>query len=99
MLGIIALVFSLATAIGIVELFTEWLIRRDDAVLARVVRHFRPKIYNPDARNYYEAPFVAMIDSGTFWRCPHGETRFGNGCRGCAAAKPMTYLRTRFRSR
>lgn len=99
MIGFVARLFCLAAMIGIVELGTEWIIRRDEAVMAKVVRYFRPKIYNPDARNFYEAPFVAMIDSGTFWRCPHGETRFGDGCRGCAVAKPLTYLRTRFKER
>lgn len=29
-----------------------------------------------DERNFYDPPFVSMIDSGTFWRCPHGKTRW-----------------------
>jgi hypothetical protein len=35
-------------------------------------------------RNFYEPPFMTMIDSGTFWRCFHGVTRFGDaGCPHC----------------
>jgi hypothetical protein len=30
-----------------------------------------------------------MIDSGTFWRCDHGNTSF-NGCRACMAASTLS---------
>lgn len=47
-----------------------------------------------DDRNYYDAPFIAMIDSGTFWRCPHGHTRFRTrpGCGRCALFRPRHWL-------
>lgn len=43
-----------------------------------------------DERNFYDPPFIAMIDSGTFWRCPHGHTRFRSkpGCFRCALVRP-----------
>jgi hypothetical protein len=35
-------------------------------------------------RNMNEPPFYTMINSGTFWRCTHGVTRFDeNGCVAC----------------
>ena len=48
----------------------------------------------PDPRNFYDPPFVAMIDSGTFWRCPHGKTRFSTkpGCGWCALKRPLELL-------
>lgn len=45
-------------------------------------------------RNFYDPPFVAMIDSGTFWRCPHGHTRFRSkpGCGWCVLVRPRRWL-------
>jgi len=94
------MIFGLVALALILAGFTfglEWAIKGDGSVISRVIARYREPVRNPNARNYYEPPFVAMIDSGTFWRCPHGETRFGDGCRSCAIAKPLTYLRTRFK--
>jgi hypothetical protein len=51
-------------------------------------------------RNFYDRPFVAMIDSGTFWRCKHGHTRFRSapGCGLCVLKRPSrwwAFLRAR----
>jgi hypothetical protein len=45
-------------------------------------------------RNFYDPPFVVMINSGTFWRCPHGKTRLGSkpGCGHCALVRPRHLL-------
>lgn len=43
--------------------------------------------YEGRPRNFYEPPFIAMVHSGKFWRCPHGMTRFAEegGCEPCKA--------------
>lgn len=39
----------------------------------------------------------AMIDSGTFWRCPHGYTQFTKKiCWRCALARPWAFLKRMF---
>ena len=45
-------------------------------------------------RNFYDPPFIAMNDSGTFWRCSHGKTRFATktGCGHCALLRPREWL-------
>lgn len=42
------------------------------------------------SRNLYE-PHVLMIDSGTFWRCDHGETGW-YPCPRCGIKHPLKYL-------
>lgn len=37
---------------------------------------------------------IAMINSGRFWRCPHGYTVFTDDiCWRCAAKRPVAFLR------
>lgn len=44
------------------------------------------------SRNMYDPPFIAMINSGTFWRCDHGYTRFsGSTCWRCAVRRPRRW--------
>lgn len=46
------------------------------------------------SKNMYDPPFIAMIDSGTFWRCDHGYTRFGDEtCWRCAVRRPLRWWR------
>jgi hypothetical protein len=44
-------------------------------------------------RNFYDPPYVVMIDSGTFWRCKHGHTRLRSlpGCGFCAIKRPSVW--------
>ncbi len=44
-------------------------------------------------RNFYDPPFISMIDSGTFWRCPHGHTRWRDkpGCGRCVLYHPRRW--------
>lgn len=44
-------------------------------------------------KNLYEAPARYMIDSGTFWRCDHGYTRFAGHCWRCGIWHPIRFLR------
>lgn len=46
------------------------------------------------AGNMFDAPYVAMIDSGTFWRCDHGRTRFAKRtCHSCGIRRPVKYVK------
>lgn len=55
----------------------------------------RPKPVNRG--NLYH-PHPLMVNSGEFWRCPHGTTGFGpgmrwEGCQQCAADDPEAYAK------
>lgn len=47
---------------------------------------------------YGGPPFIVMINSGTFWRCDHGYTRFGGNCWRCGIWHPFRFARAVFRS-
>ena len=58
------------------------------------------EMYEPNGGNFYKPHFL-MVSSGTFWRCSHGLTGYGDslnikGCWRCALQNPIAWLEWHF---